>query len=82
MKRQAKKITIQVIAIFFLLVGLAGLVLPILNGIFFLIVGLLLLSLYSSWAQKLLTKLGKTHPKVEQTISRAENWIRRHVGEL
>ncbi|WP_423822666.1 hypothetical protein V5738_01680 [Salinisphaera sp. SPP-AMP-43] len=48
--------------VFFFLLGLAGLVLPILQGILFLIVSAILLAPYSLWVQKQLARLEEKFP--------------------
>lgn len=82
MRKRAKRISIQTIGFFFLLLGIAGIILPVLNGIFFLIAGLLLLSLYSPWAKDILNRVGKTHPKAEKIVAKIDGWIRKYVGEV
>ena len=82
MKKHVKKISIQVIGFFFLLLGIAGIILPVLNGIFFLIAGLLLLSLYSPWAKNILVRVGKTHPKAQKVVEKVDAFVRKYVGEI
>lgn len=65
-----------------MLLGVAGIFLPVLNGIIFLIAGLLLLSLYSPWAKDLLNRLGKTHPQAEKVVARVDQFVRKYVGEV
>ncbi|MDA3922172.1 MAG: hypothetical protein PF501_16060 [Salinisphaera sp.] len=48
--------------IFFFLLGVAGLVLPILQGVLFLIVSAILLAPYSVWVQKQLLKFEAKFP--------------------
>jgi uncharacterized membrane protein YbaN (DUF454 family) len=82
MRKSVKKLSIQTIGFFFLLLGIAGLILPVLNGIVFLILGLLLLSLYSPWAKELLKKAGKTHPTAQKTVEKLEKLVVKYVGEI
>ncbi|HET7315786.1 hypothetical protein [Salinisphaera sp.] len=48
--------------VFFFLLGLAGLVLPILQGVLFLIVSAILLAPYSRWVQKQLARFEAKFP--------------------
>ncbi|KEZ77510.1 hypothetical protein [Salinisphaera hydrothermalis] len=50
----------------FFLLGVAGLVLPILQGVLFLIVSAILLAPYSRWVQKQLARLEKRFPSIFQ----------------
>ena len=63
MKKHAKKVMVYVAGWFFILLGIVGLFLPILQGILFIAIGLLILSGESPWAQKMLMKLEKKYPK-------------------
>ncbi len=47
----------------FLLLGILGLVLPFLQGILFLVVGLLLLSRSTPWAERVLARLRARYPQ-------------------
>ncbi len=48
--------------VFFFLLGIAGLVLPILQGVLFLIISAILLAPYSIWVQKQLAKFEAKFP--------------------
>ncbi len=65
----------------FLLLGLAGLVLPILQGWLFLIIGLLLLSAYSPSLRAWIEKHTVKYPKVHHWVGRADHWIERIIGK-
>ncbi len=51
----------------FLVLGLLGLVLPFLQGILFLVVGLLLLSRSTPWAERVLARLRARYPRAGRT---------------
>ena len=72
MKAVAKKIMIFVIGWFFVILGIVGLFLPVLQGILFLTGGLLILSKESRWAKKVLLKLRARYPhqyeKIEENL--------------
>jgi uncharacterized membrane protein YbaN (DUF454 family) len=48
----------------FILLGIAGLFLPVLQGILFLLIGLIILSSEYVWAHKLLARLKARFPKI------------------
>jgi uncharacterized membrane protein YbaN (DUF454 family) len=69
----------------FILLGVAGLFLPILQGILFLLIGLLILSSEYVWAHHLLQKLRQRFPGVARQMdnaqARASAWIKRFTGQ-
>ena len=65
--------------------------LPLLQGVLFIVIGLLLLTRETSWAQRLLDRLKAQHPRVDAVVGRAETiaqrlivrvetWLRRAFG--
>lgn len=56
---------------FFLVLGVLGLVLPILQGVLFLAIGLGLLAQEAAWARALLERLRGRHPEWAATFDRA-----------
>lgn len=62
----------------FILLGLAGLVLPILQGFLFLIVGLLILAPVSPWAAGMVERVRNRAP--EGMVERAEEHRERFLG--
>ncbi|MDQ5955390.1 MAG: hypothetical protein QG621_393 [Patescibacteria group bacterium] len=82
MKRHIKRTAILVLACVCLLLGLAGLVLPILQGVLFLAVSLVLFPILSptigTWAETHTRK----YPKVHAVVKRVEDWLRRVIGEV
>lgn len=81
MKARLKRIGVILVGWAFILLGIAGLFLPILQGVLFLLVGLLILSTEYVWAHHLLQKLRARFPKIavlmDQAKERAERWIRK-----
>lgn len=61
----------------FLVLGVVGLVLPVLQGILFLIIGLILLSRSTSWAENMLGRIKAKYPKLAETIGKAEDFAER-----
>lgn len=79
MKARLKRIGVITVGWAFILLGIAGLFLPILQGVLFLLIGLLILSTEYVWAHHLLQKLRARFPKLAVTMDeakvRAERWI-------
>lgn len=65
----------------FIVLGIAGLFLPVLQGILFLLIGLFILSTEYVWAHKLLQKVKRRFPQIatqfERAKERAEAWMGR-----
>lgn len=81
MKTRAKQIAVLLVGWGFILLGIAGLFLPVLQGILFLLIGLFILSSEYVWAHKLLGKMKARFPSaarhVDKAAVRAEEWKRR-----
>lgn len=84
MTRAVKKALVLTVGWAFLALGIAGLFLPILQGILFLMIGLVILSSEYVWAHHLLAKVRKHFPRVAETADRAREkatqWLRRIHG--
>lgn len=80
MKRHAKRVLVLTLATLFLLLGLAGLVLPILQGWLFLAISLLLFSMYSPRLRAWMDRHTARYPKLHQFIERANARIVRVFG--
>ncbi len=81
MKSRVKAILIQIAGWSFVLLGIIGLFLPFLQGILFILVGLMILSSQYAWARHLLAKLRKRFPKIgrvaDQAAIKAAAWLKR-----
>jgi len=81
MKARLKQIGVIVVGWAFILLGIAGLFLPILQGVLFLLIGLLILSTEYVWAHHLLQKLRARFPRIavhmDAAKERAERWVRK-----
>ena len=70
----------------FILLGLAGPFLPILQGLLFLLIGLVILSSEYVWAHSLLAKLHNRFPKIaahsHQAFEKARSWMNRTSTDL
>ena len=87
MNQRAKRIGVLMLGWIFILLGIAGLFLPVLQGILFLLIGLIILSTEYVWAHKLLTKMKTRFPRVaahaDAAHQRADRLMQRwfHRGE-
>lgn len=76
-----RTILLQAVGYGFLTLGVLGLFLPILQGILFILVGLLILARHAAWAHRLLERFRAHHPKAAELIDLAEtkaaSWWRR-----
>lgn len=79
-KKKLKRILVISLGIFFILVGLAGLVLPILQGWFFLVLGGLLLSMYSPGLRAFMDRHTVKYPKIHAFVAKAQGWTERVFG--
>ncbi|MBZ5568512.1 MAG: PGPGW domain-containing protein [Acidobacteriia bacterium] len=81
MKEQLKRVALLAVGWGFILLGIAGLFLPVLQGILFLLIGLFILSSEYVWAHKLLYKLKLRFPHIaehfEHARQRSEAWMAR-----
>jgi uncharacterized membrane protein YbaN (DUF454 family) len=85
MNAYAKRVLILIVGWGFILLGIAGLFLPILQGVLFLVVGLIILSSEYVWAHHLLARLRKHFPRIsriaDEAALKAEDWLRRLSGQ-
>lgn len=72
----AKRITILIVGWLFIVLGVVGLVLPFLQGVLFLLIGLAILSKESAIAHRWLVAFTTRHPKIDKQRRRATAWFR------
>jgi len=70
MEKKVKKILTFIIGWFFILLGVLGLFLPILQGILFIAIGLLILSKESRWAKRVFVKLRRRYPEQHEKLEK------------
>lgn len=79
MRAIIKRWTLIGIGWFFILLGIAGLFLPVLQGILFLLIGLLILSSEYVWAHRVLSHLRQRFPRFAERAHAASqsvhNWL-------
>jgi uncharacterized membrane protein YbaN (DUF454 family) len=67
-----KVILWQALGYSFLVLGVFGMFLPILQGFLFLFVGLIILARHAPWAERLLGYLREKSPRLDRAITKAE----------
>ena len=82
MQKQAKNVLILTAGIIFIILGLFGLVLPFLQGIIFLVVGFLVISLYFPKVREYIQKHAQKSPHVFSFFNKAEAWLAKFIGEI
>lgn len=80
MKKQLKKILVLTLATIFLVLGLAGLVLPVLQGWLFLAISALLFSMYSPALRGWIDRRTVGYPRLHSMVKKAEGWTTRVFG--
>jgi uncharacterized membrane protein YbaN (DUF454 family) len=80
MQARIKRVVVQIVGWCFILLGILGLFLPILQGVLFLLIGLIILSSEYVWAHHLLNRLRQRFPKLsstaEEATAKAARWLR------
>jgi hypothetical protein len=71
-RARLKVILWQVVGYGFLVLGVLGMFLPILQGFLFLFVGLIILARHAPWAERLLDYLRLKSPTLDRAITKAE----------
>ncbi len=77
-----KKVVLLILGWGFIVLGVIGLFLPILQGVLFLVTGLLILSSEYVWAHKLLQKIRSRFPEFASRCDKAKNKARRWIGTV
>jgi uncharacterized protein len=80
MKAQIKRVGLIVTGWLFIILGVVGLFLPIMQGLLFICIGLLILSSEYVWAHKLLQKLRARFPRISRMLDSAERKVRGWLG--
>ena len=84
MKALFKRLIVQLVGWAFIVVGIIGLFLPILQGILFILIGLIILSTQYSWAHGVMEKIRARFPRLAQKSHeasvRAHLWLERLRG--
>ncbi len=81
-KRKIKKTIILTLGVLFLVFGFAGLMLPFLQGILFLLIGLALLSVCFPKMRIWIKNRTIHNERAYFTINKIETWLLKFVGEV
>ncbi|MFH1201153.1 MAG: hypothetical protein V1484_02410 [bacterium] len=82
MNKEAKKVLILTAGIIFIILGFLGLVLPFLQGILFLVIGLTLIIFYFPEIRPHIHKHTKKYPSLHAKIEKIEEWLKKIIGEI
>ena len=81
MKLHIKRVLLLIAGWGFILLGIIGLVLPFLQGVLFILLGMIILSSQYAWARFLLVKLRKRFPRLagvaDQCAAKAATVLKR-----
>jgi uncharacterized protein len=84
-KAYTKRILVLIAGWGFIVLGILGLFLPVLQGVLSLFVGLIILSSEYVWAHRLLSRLRERFPRIGHTADlaaeKASPWLRRIIGQ-
>ncbi len=79
-----KRVLVLVVGWAFIVVGIIGLFLPVLQGVLFIVIGLIILSTEYHWARRLLEKVKTRFPGVarvsHEAAEKAKVWLHRITG--
>lgn len=78
--KAAKKVTFTFIGVIFLIIGIVGLVLPFLQGWFFIAIGLIFISLESPELDVWLQRMSQKNKTSEKYFSKFRTWTREKLG--
>lgn len=78
MKAKIKKQLLAILGYFFLVLGIIGCFVPILQGFLFMFIGLALLSHSTEWARKLLIRFRKKYPNIARKADQFVNKLMMH----
>lgn len=81
-KKKIKRALVLVAGVVSIILGLIGLVLPFLQGWFFLATGIILLSLWSPRIRAFMDRHTVKYPKVHKVIKDVEIWMVRKIGDV
>ena len=71
MQARSKRILVVIAGWSFILLGIVGLFLPFLQGLLFILIGIIILSSQYAWARRLMAKLRQRVPKIARLADQA-----------
>lgn len=82
MKKKIKRTAVAGAGVFFMALGTVGLALPFLQGLLFIAIGLILLSITFPSIRNWMEIHTRKYPKLHSPIKRIELWILKRVGPM
>ena len=82
MKKNIKRTAVAAAGVLFVFLGLIGLALPFLQGIFFIVIGLILLSISSTRIRMWVESHTRRFPKIHAGVERLERWVTGIIGPV
>lgn len=82
MPKKFKKILVISVAVVFIILGIAGLVLPFLQGVLFLFIGVILLSFYFPKPRLWIEKHSARYPHIFALTKKIEKWMAKIIGDI
>lgn len=74
-----KRLFVEIAGWSFIVLGIAGLFLPVLQGILFLLIGLMILSANHHWARRWMIRLRERFPQADRQMKR---FLRKHSRHI
>jgi uncharacterized membrane protein YbaN (DUF454 family) len=78
--KRLKRALILVAGVLFVIAGVAGLALPFLQGLLFLLIGMILLSLSSRTIRAWVEEHTRRYSRLHRMIVRTEEWLLKWIG--
>ena len=82
MLKQTKRALIFFLAIIFVVIGIAGFILPLIPGLVFIALALIIFSIFfpgiRTWADQHTVR----YPKLHAVIIKLDGWVRRMIGDI
>ncbi|MGH9532917.1 MAG: PGPGW domain-containing protein [Terriglobales bacterium] len=82
MSTSLKRVLVLMVGWSFVLLGIAGLFLPILQGVLFILIGLFILSSEYVWAHHLLERLRVRYPRLSALAHRAKERAQQWMAKI
>jgi len=82
MPKELKRILVLSAGFIFVILGLVGLALPFLQGVLFLVIGFILLSISSPTVRRWMDSHTLRYPKLHAIVQRTERWITGIIGTV
>ncbi len=82
MIKHFKRTLILILGILCLVLAAVGAVLPFLQGWFFLILGILLISICVPQVRAYMERHTRKYPRLHEMVDRIDRWLRSNIGEV